>query len=69
MMLVDKHTIELTEKNNASSKGGLISEDFFTLVPSSNEQQVQLFSTFQSKEKSWETVHTAKVYYIEGYRK
>ena len=28
MMLVDKHTIELTEKINASSKGGLISEDF-----------------------------------------
>ena len=28
MMLVDKHTIELTEKINASSKGGLISVDF-----------------------------------------
>ena len=52
MMLVDKHTIELTEKNNASSKGGLISEDFLTLVPSSNEQQNQFFSTFQSKEES-----------------
>ena len=33
MMLVDKHTIELTaEKINASSKGGLISEDIFNLV-------------------------------------
>ena len=45
MMLVDKHTIELTEKINASSKGGLIPEDKFTLFTSSTHYLFTIMNT------------------------